>query len=157
MEDLVQNLTRVFTPAYTGATSQPSSIFLSRLKSFKVLSASPQTKEKPTEAGSQEEEAWAVEKGTQVVGVLLACGFYFFFFFLRRCNVILFYFLALQAAGRMTWLPGKPLGKCRGLLPTSGHQNHGCQRGSHCLQPCQARVEGAETAASQASAPTVPR
>lgn len=64
---------------------------------------------------------------------------FFFFFFLRSCSVILFYFLALQAAGRMTWLPGKPLGKCTGLLPASGHQNQGCQRGSHCLQPCQAK------------------
>lgn len=48
---------------------------------------------------------------------------FIFFFSLRSCSVILFYFLALQAAGRITWLPGKPLGKCTGLLPASGHQN----------------------------------
>lgn len=39
--------------------------------------------------------------------------------FLRSRSVILFYFLTLQAAGRMTWLPGKLLGRCTGLLPAS--------------------------------------
>lgn len=94
-----------------------------------------------------------LEKRTQVVGVLLACCLYFFFF-LRSCSVILFYFLALQAAGRMTWLPGKPLGKCAGLLPASGLP---ARIPLPPAPPCQAGVEGAGTAASQASAPTLPR
>ena len=99
-------------------------------------------------------------------------GFGLVFFFLRSCGVILFYFLTLQAAGRMTWLPGKLLGRCTGLLPASRHQKclpsarqHSPQQGcplppaSPCPHPHHTRPQwtGAEPAASQASAPTLPR
>lgn len=45
---------------------------------------------------------------------------FIFFFSLRSCSVILFYFLALQAAGRITWLPGKPLESAQGCCPHLG-------------------------------------
>lgn len=111
-------------------SSQPSSIRLSRLAAFKVrcflllpvqghgqrACKEPRVgagKKKPTVwgGGMEEAERW---------GAFLGFGWVFLFW--RSCSVILFYFLPLQAAGRMTWLPGKLPGRCTGLLPAPRHQ-----------------------------------
>lgn len=72
------------------------------------------------EPGRRGQQRGLWKRGHRLLALFWRAVFIFFFFFsLRSCSVILFYFLALQAAGRITWLPGKPLGKCTGLLPTA--------------------------------------
>lgn len=83
-----------------------------------------------------------------------------FCFVFKSCSVILVYFLTLEAAGRMTGLPGQPLGRCTGLLP--GHMEllpwarqccHGQAARGHRARPWQT---GPEPSVSQTSAPTLP-
>lgn len=66
-------------------------------------------------AGRKEPTVWG--GGEEEAG----CGgvFVVWFFFVEELQCHLVLFLTWQAAGRMTWLPGKLLGRCTGLLPTS--------------------------------------